>query len=112
MQITHRTATEIAADNLAYETVKSDYELVGKWIIKIGVEEESYPYEIFQKGASYIGVVFQNGFKKESLEKRGNEFHVLNVESGEFYQVDENLEMTLFDKDGDLTEIGYEAIKV
>lgn len=112
MQITHRTAAEIAADNLAYEKVKSDFQLFGKWQIKIGVGEESYPYEIFQNGEEYIGIVFQNGFKKELLEKRGNEFHVKGVDSGEFYRVDGNLEMTLFDKDGNLGDIGYEAIKV
>lgn len=111
MQITHRTAAEIKADNLAYETLQSEYQLFGKWRIKIGVAEESYPYEIFQKEEEYVGVVFQNGFKKEQLEKRGENFHVIGVESGEFYRINKNLEMSLFDKDGDLGEIGYVAIR-
>ena len=112
MQINQRTEAEIAADNLAYETLKNDFDLLGKWRIDIGVGDESYPYEIFQKGNEYVGIVFQNGFKKELLQKKGYEFHVKGVESGEFYRINAKLEMTLFDKDGDLGEIGYKATKV
>lgn len=111
-QINQRTETEITADNLAYETIKSEFDLLGKWQIDIGVGDESYPYEIFQKQDIYIGVVFQNGFKKEELEKKGDEYHVIGVDSGEFYKINNQLEMTLFDKDGDLSEIGYKATKI
>ena len=112
MTINQRTEAETAADNLAYETIQSEFDLFGKWTINIGVGDESYPYEIFQKGSEFIGVVFQNGFKKELLQKKGDEFHVVGVESGEFYRINSTLEMTLFDKDGDLGEIGYQATRI
>lgn len=112
IKINQRTEAEIAADNLAYETITNDFDLLGKWRIDIGVGDESYPYEIFQKGNEYVGVVFQNGFKKELLEKKDDEFHVIGVESGEFYRINAKLEMMLFDKDGDLGEIGYKATLV
>ncbi len=107
-----RTEAEIATDDLAYESIKREFDLLGKWRINIGVGDESYPYEIFQKGSEYVGVVFQNGFKKELLMKKGDEFHVMGVKSGEFYKINDQLEMTLFDKDGDLSEIGYKATRI
>jgi hypothetical protein len=112
IKINQRTEAETAADNLAYETIKNEFDLLGKWEINIGVGDESYPYEIFQKGDEFLGIVFQNGFKKEILEKKGDEFHVVGVESGEFYRIATNFEMLLFDKDGDLGEIGYKATRI
>jgi hypothetical protein len=93
-----------------YDQLKSDYELFGKWTIANTIVKQSYPYEIYKKGNEYVGIRL-NHFKTESLTKKGTDYYVNGNKHGEFYRIDKNLKMVLFDKNGDLTSTGYKATK-
>ena len=99
-----------SSGNTNYDQLKSDYELLGKWTIANTIVKESYPYEIYKKGNEFVGVRL-NDFKTENLTKKGSDYYVKGNKYGEFYRIDKNLNMILFDKDGDLTSTGYKAIK-
>ena len=102
---------ETASGNSNYDKLKTDYDLFGKWEISNSLTKSSYPYEIYKKGSEYIGVKSQGEFKTEILEKNGNKYSVKGNEYGEYYVVNSNKEMTLFDKDGELESMGYKATK-
>jgi len=99
-----------SSGNTNYDQLKSDYELLGKWTIANTIVEQSYPYEIYKKGNEYVGIRLNN-FKTERLTKKGTDYYVNENKHGEFYRIDKNLKMLLFDKDGDLTSTGYKATK-
>jgi hypothetical protein len=98
-----------ASGSSNYDKIKSEYELFGKWEISNTAAKSSYHYEIYRKGNEYIGVIPQNEYKTEILEKKGNDYYVKGNKFGEFYRVDSSKNMTLFDEDGDLTNAGYKA---
>ena len=102
---------ETSSGNSNYDKIKAEYKLFGKWEISNSASKSSYIYEIYQKGNEYMGVIPQDEYKTEILEKKGNDYHVKGNRYVEFYRVDASKNMTLFDKDGDLTSIGYKAIK-
>lgn len=102
---------ETASGNSNYDKIKAEYEVFGKWEISNSATKSSYPYEIYQKGNEYVGVIPQDEYKTEILEKKGNDYYVKGNKYGEFYRVDGSKNMTLFDKDGDLTSMGYKATK-
>lgn len=97
--------------NENYDKIRSNYKLFGKWIIKNTIVKEEYPYEIYQKGAEYIGVRKVN-YKTETLERKGDKFVIKGNKWGEYFIIDENKRLTMFDKDGELASMGYIAIKV
>ncbi|RMB57990.1 hypothetical protein EAX61_10225 [Dokdonia sinensis] len=101
------TSSEISS----YSKLKTDYELFGKWTISNSIVNESYPYEIYKKGNEYIGVIIKNNLDKktENLIKKGSDYYVKGSKDGEFYRIDKNLNMELFDKEGELTSVGYKA---
>tara|TARA_R110001592_G_scaffold58212_4_gene176602 strand:+ start:327 stop:1067 length:741 start_codon:yes stop_codon:yes gene_type:complete len=99
-----------SSGNENYDQLKIDYELLGKWTITNTIVKSSYPYEIYKKRNEYIGVRL-NDFKTENLTKKGSDYYVKGNKYGEFYRIDKNLNMILFDKDGDLTSTGYKATK-
>ena len=103
------TSSEISS----YSKLKTDYELFGKWTISNSTVKESYPYEIYKKGNEYIGVIIKNDLDKktENLIKKGSDYYVKGSKDGEFYRIDKNMNMELFDKEGELTSIGYKATK-
>jgi hypothetical protein len=103
------TSSEISS----YSKLKTDYELVGKWTISNSIVKESYPYEIYKKGNEYIGVIIKDDLDKktENLIKKGSDYYVKGSKDGEFYRIDKNMNMELFDKEGELTSIGYKATK-
>lgn len=102
---------ETASGNSNYDKLKNDYDLFGKWEITNSMTKSSYPYEIYKKGNEYIGVVPQDDFKTEILEKKGNDYFVKGNKHGEYYKIDANKNMVLYDQDGELTSMGYKAIK-
>ena len=102
---------ETASGNSNYDKLKSEYELFGKWKITNTTVKSSYPYEIYKKGSEYIGVIPQDEFKTEILENSGNKYSVKGNKYGEYYMIDANMKMTLFDKDGELASMGYKATK-
>lgn len=102
---------ETSSGNENYDKLKVDYQLFGKWTIKNSVVKQSYPYEIYQRGDDYIGVIPVEDFRTEILEKKGNKFVIKGSRFGEYYMISDNKEMTLFDENGDLKRSGYEAIK-
>lgn len=105
-----------------YDKVKREYQLLGKWtitnsILKANGLQSAYKYEIYRNGTKYIGVIPQEDrkYQTETLEKIGNNYFIkgnnVNNENGEYYQIDAQLNMTLFDRDGDLSTAGYKAIR-
>jgi hypothetical protein len=102
---------EIASGNSNYDKLKAEYELFGKWKISNMTVKYSYPYEIYKKGNEYIGIMPQDKFKTEILEKSGNKYSVKGNKYGEYYMITSTKKMTLFDKDGELASMGYEATK-
>jgi hypothetical protein len=84
--------------------------LFGKWTIANTIVKQSYRYEIYKKENEYVGIKLNN-FKIEGLSKKGTDYYVNGNKHGEFYRIDKNLKMVLFDKNGDLTSTGYKATK-
>ena len=97
--------------NADYDKIKNEYELFGKWRITNSVAKLNYPYEIYTKGAEYIGVIAEGEYKTEILEKKGDNYFIKGNKSGEYYKIDSKMNMLLFDKDGELASMGYKAIK-
>lgn len=104
---------ETPSGNNNYEKIKSEYELFGMWQISITVANElySYPYEIYKKNNKYIGVITEGEFKSVILDKKGDKYYQKGNEYGEYYRIDGNKNMTLFDKDGELSSMGWKATK-
>ena len=103
---------ETTSGNSNYDNLKANYELFGKWNIENSTVNQSYQYEIYKKGNEYIGIILQDDFKTEILEKNGDKYLVKGNKHGEYYIINSNLEMTLFDKDGELASLGYKATKI
>jgi|SRR5690554_815810 len=99
------------SDNVNYEKIKSEYELFGKWTITNTIVKQSYPFEIYKKGDEYLCVIPQDNFKTKTLLKKGNDYYIKGNKYGEFYRIDSDKNMKLFDKDGDLSSMGLKAIK-
>jgi hypothetical protein len=102
---------ETASGNENYEKIKTECELFGKWRITNSTTKLDYPYEIYKKGTEYIGVIAQGEYKTEILEKNGDKYFVKGNKYGEYYQIDSKMNMSLFDKDGELANMGYKAVK-
>jgi hypothetical protein len=103
---------ETKSGNANYDKIKAEYELFGKWLIANTTVNESYPFEIYKKGSEYISVIPQGDYKTEILTKKGNDYYVKGNKYGEFYKIDSDKNMKLFDKDGDLASMGYKATKI
>lgn len=106
---THKTKT--ASGNSNYDNLKKNFKLFGRWEITNTTMNNSYPYEIYISGSKYIGVIPEDEFKTENLEKKGNNYFVKGNRYGEYYKIDSKNNMLLFDKDGELATMGYIAIK-
>ncbi|WKK74942.1 hypothetical protein QYS49_25290 [Marivirga salinae] len=102
---------ETKTGNANYDKIKSEYELLGKWTITNTTVNQSYAFEIYKEGNEYVSVIPQGDFKTEILSKKGNDYYVKGNKYGEFYRIDSDRNMKLFDKDGDLSSMGYKAIK-
>ena len=101
---------EIPSGNNNYDKLITDYELFGKWEISNSLSKTKYLYEIYKKGNEYIGVIPPD-LRTEILEKKGDKFIVKDNQFGEYYRIDANMNMTLYDKDGELESMGYKATK-
>lgn len=102
---------ETKSGNANYDKIKAEYELLGKWTISNTFVNESYPFEIYKKGDEYISVIPKDDYKTEILSKKGNDYFIKGNQYGEYYKIDDNKNMKLFDKDGDLSGSGYKATK-
>ena len=102
---------EIVSGNDNYNKLKVDYKLFGKWKIVFTIVNMSHPYEIYKKGNKYKGLIPLDNFKIETLEKKGNRYFIKGNSDGEYFIIDSNMEMTLFDSYGELASDGIIAIK-
>ena len=104
-----------------YERIRKEYKLFGKWIMNIqnlsSNEANRYKYEIYRNGSCYIGFAAQEDWEydAEILERKGA-FFVIKGDNGssrhgEYYRIDEDMNMILFDEDGELSEYGFTATK-
>jgi len=106
-----------------YNRIKSDYKRLGKWIVSNLILEQkgqtaTYKYEIYKTSDKmFVGVFAQASweYRTEVLEKIGDKYFIRGdnpqSENGEYYKIEANLNMTLFDETGDLTEYGWVAKK-
>ncbi len=105
-----------------YEEIKRKYQLFGKWtitnsILKANGYQNTYTFEIYKNGNRYVGVMAQKDmeYQTEILEKRGGDYFVIgnsvSSQHGEYYRIDADMNMTLFDRDGDLATAGYTAVR-
>ena len=101
----------ISSGNLKYDKLKINYTLIGKWVINNSFLNHKYTFEIYNKGSKYLGIRL-NDFTIENLTKKELKYYISGNKYGEFYQVDKNKEMTLFDNDGSLVGAGYTATKI
>lgn len=101
----------VSSENEIYKSIKSEYQLFGSWIIKNTFTNTQYPYEIYQKGSEYVGIIPEGEYKREKLVKDGNKYVVVGNKYGEYYLIDSDKNMKLFDRDGDLSSTGYKAVK-
>ena len=97
--------------NSNYEKIKAEYELFGKWSISNSMAKEKYPYEIYKRGTEFVGVIAQGEYKIEVLVKNGDRYVVKGNDYGEYYKIDSKMNMSLFDKDGELASMGYSAVR-
>ncbi|MDD4149176.1 MAG: hypothetical protein PHE33_04040 [Bacteroidales bacterium] len=102
---------ETASGKSNYNNLKDNYELFGKWEIENTLVKDSYPYEIYIKNSEYIGVIPQGDYKTDILEKKGDNYFVKGNKYGEYFKIDSKMNMTLFDRDGDLSSMGYKTIR-
>lgn len=109
------TITEIekfTIEKLSYDKIKRDYNLFGKWTITNTFAKKSYLYEIYYKGEEYLGIIPSWNYKKEILLKKGENYFVKGNKWGEYYRINKNMKMTLYDRDGELKTTGYVAVKI
>lgn len=102
-----------------YTKIKAQYKRLGKWIVSNLILEQkghnsTYKYEIYKTNDNlFIGVFAQADweYQTEVLEKIGDKYFIRGdnpqSENGEYYKIDTNLNLTLFDETGDLTEYGW-----
>lgn len=109
--IDSKSKAETTSTNKEYERIKNEYDLFGEWIISNSNFDMSEPYEVYQKGNEFIGVFPEDDFKMEQLEKKGNKYYIKDSKAGEFYTIDDDKNMKLFDQKGDLSSVGYKATK-
>lgn len=95
-----------------YAELQAEAEIFGKWTVTNSFAKQSYPFEIYKRGNEYIGVYPSRDFKTELFEKKGMDFHVKGSKDGEFYRVEKNMTMALFDQDGELKSSGWTAVLV
>jgi hypothetical protein len=93
-----------------YTELKNTSEYFGQWSITNKLTHSAYFYEIYIKDGEYTGVARFVEYKYEKLVKDGIKYIVQDNEYGEYYTIDANMNMTLFDKDGQLTSSGYIAV--
>jgi hypothetical protein len=106
---------EILSTNSNNINSSKDKNIIGRWTItdsKYPGGAFSYVYEICKKGSEFVGVATGVIAKTEQLEKRGNKYYVRGNDSGEYYIVDANMNMKLFDKYGSLESEGWTAKKL
>lgn len=93
-----------------YEDLKETGELFGAWTIENPTTSLEYDYEIYIKDGDYIGVnVLYKSF--ENLLRQDEKFIVKGNRYGEYYIIDDQLNLELYDNDGSLESAGYVARK-
>jgi hypothetical protein len=93
-------------------TEKGSKHLVGRWKISTPLASLNYTYEIYITGDQYLGIIKGGQDATEILTKRGNDYYIKGNRFGEYYRIDSDGNMKLFDRDGDLTSSGYRATKI
>jgi hypothetical protein len=83
--------------------------LFGKWKITNSTAKLSYTYAIYQKDGKFYGISDSKPDKQESLKRNGEIYTVVGNKFGEYYKIDKNKNMELFDKGGELKSMGYTA---
>lgn len=95
-----------------YDKIKVDFKLFGKWEFTNSIVNINYTYEIYKRGTSLIGVILQWDYTIENLEKRGYNYYVKGSDTGVYYKIDSNMNMSFFDQDGELASMGYKITKL
>lgn len=101
-------------DAFDYASIKNNYTLIGRWKLYLGKGSKGYLYEIYTDGNKCIGVYPENTYKPdriEVLDKKGNKYFDENSKEGEYFTLDKDLNMSLFDNKGELTSMGCIAVK-
>jgi hypothetical protein len=111
---------EIKSGSVKYDKIRQKYELFGKW--KITNESNLYPayvFEIYKKGAEFVGVIIYDEYKKlenkytfENLEKEGNKYYIKGSTADEYYLFDSSKNIYMFDKRGNLADVGFKCVKI
>ena len=83
--------------------------LFGEWKITNSTAKLSYTYAIYQKDEKFYGINESKPENQESLKRKGEVYTVIGNKFGEYYRIDKNKNMGLFDKDGELKSLGYTA---
>ncbi|MBL6662693.1 MAG: hypothetical protein ISP71_01200 [Flavobacteriales bacterium] len=92
-------------------TPQTESNLFGKWTIINTSANFSYTYEIHVSNGEYKGIIPDFNNKIERLEKIGNKYFVIGSKDGEYYVIDDEMNMTLYDNKGSLSTMGYKAVK-
>lgn len=89
-----------------YSALSKEAELFGSWSIENSFTSDRYDYEIFVADDQYTGVKLSH-YTFENLTKEGEKFIVEDNEYGEYYTIDNDKNMIMYDKDGSLESAGY-----
>lgn len=104
---------EVKPKSTEYNRLKGNGVRLGKWRISNSFTEDSYEMEIYRINNEYsAALIFPSEIKMESLDKEGDKFIVQDNNFGEYYIIDNQNNLSLFDKDGELESTGYKAIKI
>lgn len=104
--------TQAVVGNVQYDKIRNDYELFGKWRIVDASGAMNYVYELYKKDSEYIGVILDKAIKLEYLDLKGTKYYLRGSKVGEYYIIDANKNMSLWDKGGNLADIGFKVTKL
>jgi hypothetical protein len=97
------------------DEIKKNYKLFGEWRIKNDKAKMDYNLEIYKKGDDYVSVFKydpRHDYTLETLQKNGNRYYIKGDKAGGYYMIDEKKGMSMHDKDGNLSEVGYKCYNI
>lgn len=102
----------VTVENEQYDKIRGEYELFGKWRVTNDRAKMDYVYEVYRKGSEYVGVILDKPIQLEKLDRKDTKFYLKGSTGGDYYLIDADKNMSLWDKKGSLASIGFKVSKV
>lgn len=93
-----------------YLDLRNSTQFIGAWVISVAPINQSYTFEIYKSGDKYTGVrIHTSSHAFEKLEKKNDRYYIKGSKSGEFYTIDPNHSLGIWDKEGSLYSAGWQS---